>query len=355
MSENVATAGAPAGSVRIGDDGSVAAIVPAGRAMSWHLIDGNAANTSQVKERFWVTFQPGEIRTCANCHGINTSDQTGTVASPVGKPTNPPQALAALLQFWKTNHPPGFMQHAQPLATAPKSAGTATLLVTRTGGSTGPVTVNFTTVNGTALAGQDFTATSGTLTWADGDTAPKPVTIPLLNNPVIGASKTLSVTLSQPVNGSLGATTAATLTLTESPFAAWQFNRFGANANTPAIAGPTVDLDGDGRLNLLEFATNTDPLVREITPPESSLLEVDPNDGNTYLAFLYKRRLAASGITYHVETSTDFSIWKEGAPDVIELSHTPDAGGITETVKARAAAPVSAGGQRFIRLRVTQP
>jgi hypothetical protein len=355
MSENVATAGAPAGSVRIGDDGSVAAIVPAGRAMTWHLIDNNNANTSQVKERFWVTFQPGEVRTCANCHGINTSDQTGTVASPVGKPTNPPQALSALLQFWKTNHPPGVMQHAQPVVSAPKNAGTATLLVTRTGGSTGPVTVNFTTANGTAVAGVDFDAVNGTLTWVDGDTAAKPITVSLRNNPVIGASKTLSVTLSQPLNGSLGATSTASLTLTEPPFSAWQFARFGANANTPAIAGPAADGDGDGRQNLLEFATNTDPLVRENAPPESSFLEVDPNDGKTYLTFLYKRRIAPSGLTYHVETSTDFTLWKEGAPDVLELSHTPDAGGITETVKARAAAPVSADVQRYIRLRVTQP
>jgi hypothetical protein len=355
MSENVATAGAPAGSVRIGDDGSVAAIVPAGRAMTWHLIDNNGANTSQVKERFWVTFQPGEIRTCANCHGINTSDQTGTVANPVGKPTNPPQALAALLQFWKTNHPPGKMQHAQPLATARKDAGTATLLITRTAGSTGPVAVNFTTANGTALAGVDFTATSGTLTWADGDTAAKTVSIPLLNNPVIGASKTLSVTLSNPLNGTLGATTAASLTLTEAPFAAWQFSRFGVNANSPALAGPSADYDGDGRLNLMEFATNTDPLIRENAASESSFLEVDPNDGNTYLTFQYKRRLAASGLTYHVETSTDFANWSEGSPAILELSSTPDAGGITETVKARAAAPVSADIRRFIRLRVTQP
>jgi hypothetical protein len=273
----------------------------------------------------------------------------------VGKPTNPPQALAALLQYWKTNHPPGKMQHAQPLASAPKSAGTATLLVTRTNGNTGPVSVDFTTANGTALAGVDFTATSGTLTWTDGDTAAKTVTIPLLNNPGIGASKTLSVTLSNPLNGSLGATTAASLTLTESPFGAWQFSRFGASANTPALAGPGADNDGDGRLNLLEFATNTDPLVREIALSESSFLEVDPNDGYTYLTFQYKRRVTPSGITYHVETAIDLANWTEGSPAVVELFSTPDAGGLTETVKARAGAPVSADIRRFIRLRVTQP
>ena len=71
----------PSGSVRIGDDGSVAAIVPAAKALTWEMLANNAAKTSQVKERFWVTFQPGEVRTFANCHGIHTSDQAGSPAS----------------------------------------------------------------------------------------------------------------------------------------------------------------------------------------------------------------------------------------------------------------------------------
>ncbi|MEP6685961.1 MAG: hypothetical protein ABJB22_04220 [Verrucomicrobiota bacterium] len=107
ISENVPAPGAPPGSVRLGDDGSFAAILPAGKAMTWHLLDDDAVKTSQIKERFWVTFKKGEVRTCTNCHGINTSDQSGTVANPVPRPTNPPQALATLLQYWKQNHSPG--------------------------------------------------------------------------------------------------------------------------------------------------------------------------------------------------------------------------------------------------------
>jgi hypothetical protein len=215
--ENVQTPGAPPGALRLGDDGSFAAILPAGKAMSWHLQDNDTKKTSQVKERFWVTFQKGEVRTCASCHGINTSDQTGTATSPVGRPTNPPQALTTLLQFWKANHPSGSVQHTAASVSAPKNAGTAVLTVSRTGGSTGPVTVAFSTTDGTAHAGTDYAATSGTLSWADGDTASKAITIPLLNNPVIGAAKTLSVGLSNPQYGSLGTITTATLTVTEPP------------------------------------------------------------------------------------------------------------------------------------------
>src|SRR4051812_2042451 len=51
--ETVATPAAPPGSVRLGDDGFFAAIFPAEKAMTWHLLDNDANKTSQVKERFW--------------------------------------------------------------------------------------------------------------------------------------------------------------------------------------------------------------------------------------------------------------------------------------------------------------
>ncbi|MCB1052738.1 MAG: hypothetical protein KDC71_19205, partial [Acidobacteria bacterium] len=75
----------PEGSVTLGDDGSMAAFVPARRAMSWQLTEPDG--TPVVRERFWVNFQPGEVRVCASCHGINTSDQASQ--SP---PVNPPEA-----------------------------------------------------------------------------------------------------------------------------------------------------------------------------------------------------------------------------------------------------------------------
>ena len=98
LSENPPNPGGPAGSVHLGNDGSMAAIVPAKRALTWHLTD--PSDRSVVKERYWVTFQPGEIRTCTSCHGLNSTDQNGLAA-----PVNSPAALGALLDFWKTNHP----------------------------------------------------------------------------------------------------------------------------------------------------------------------------------------------------------------------------------------------------------
>jgi len=83
-------------SVKIGPDGSTAAIVPARRALSWQLTDTNSVGV--VRERYWLTFAAGEIRTCTSCHGVNTANQANA-----GAPTNTPLALINLLTYWKTN------------------------------------------------------------------------------------------------------------------------------------------------------------------------------------------------------------------------------------------------------------
>jgi hypothetical protein len=85
----------PQGSAVIAPDGSMAAFVPAQRALSWQLTDGNG--TGMVRERYWLTFQPGEVRVCTSCHGLSEYDQAGQSA-----PSNPPQALLDLLLYWQS-------------------------------------------------------------------------------------------------------------------------------------------------------------------------------------------------------------------------------------------------------------
>lgn len=93
---NPLPAGAAPGSITVAADGSMAAFVPARRAMTWALTDPKGIPV--VRERYWLTFQPGEVRVCASCHGLNTNDQAGHPA-----PINEPQALADLVTYWQQN------------------------------------------------------------------------------------------------------------------------------------------------------------------------------------------------------------------------------------------------------------
>jgi CSLREA domain-containing protein len=101
--------------------------------------------------------------------------------------------------------------------TVDEAAGTATIIVNRTGGSSGITTVDYTTSNGTAVAGvtEDYTTASGTLTFADGVTT-RTFTIPINNDALDETDETLNIAISNVTgSGVLGAPAAAVLTITD--------------------------------------------------------------------------------------------------------------------------------------------
>jgi hypothetical protein len=83
----------------------------------------------------------------------------------------------------------------------------ASINVTRTGGSEGTVRVSYTTEDGSAVAGSDYVATSGQLTFEDGETS-KTISVTITNDQIGEAADTFTVSLSDPTGGaSLGANT----------------------------------------------------------------------------------------------------------------------------------------------------
>lgn len=62
--------------------------------------------------------------------------------------------------------------------------------------TTSAVTVQYATADGTATAGSDYTASSGTVTWNAGDTSDKQITVPVIGDTVIESDETFFVNLS---------------------------------------------------------------------------------------------------------------------------------------------------------------
>lgn len=95
-----------------------------------------------------------------------------------------------------------------PLPTITIAAGTAlegrdatvAIPVTLSAASPQPVTVNYSTSDGTAQAGSDYQATSGSLTFAPGQTT-QTIALSILNDDLPEADETVILTLSNPSNG----------------------------------------------------------------------------------------------------------------------------------------------------------
>ncbi len=92
-----------------------------------------------------------------------------------------------------------------------QSAGSVTVTATRSG-SSGAASVSYVTSNGTATAGQNFTAQSGTLSWADGDATVKNIVL-RISSTTISSAVEFTVNLSSPQGATIGSPAAATVTI----------------------------------------------------------------------------------------------------------------------------------------------
>lgn len=94
-----------------------------------------------------------------------------------------------------------------------ESVANATVTVTRTGTGDAPVSVNYATSNGSATAGQDYTAVSGTLSWPAGDLSAKSFTIPITEDSLQENNETINVALSSPSGANIGTPGTSVLTI----------------------------------------------------------------------------------------------------------------------------------------------
>lgn len=116
----------------------------------------------------------------------------------------------------------GTLTFSATLFSTNEAAGAFTITVLRTNGSTGPISVNYATAPGNAVADVDYTSASGTLTFIEGQTSAV-ILVPIIDDSVVEGDETLSVAIFNPVGG---ATIAGVTNVT----AVIQDNEFGAGS-----------------------------------------------------------------------------------------------------------------------------
>ncbi len=80
----------------------------------------------------------------------------------------------------------------------PESSGSVTVYIDRRSSTTGAVSVDYSMVPLLATEGEDYESKSGTLTWADGESDPKPIVITLYDDALVETVEAFRVELSNP-------------------------------------------------------------------------------------------------------------------------------------------------------------
>jgi Calx-beta domain/Domain of unknown function (DUF4114) len=221
-------------------------------------------------------------------------------------------------------------------------ANSATFQVQLSGKSATPITVNYTTVNGTATSGSDFTTTSGQLTFLAGSNAAQTITVPITPDNTVEPDETFTLQLSNPVGASIGSP--ATVTILNDDILPVVTITAGTNAKEPSTNGTfilnrTGDLTTALTVNLgatsgtatsgLDFQSLATTAIFT-AGSNSATVEVKPIDDDLYEGTEKVGLSIATGSTYTIGSSSTAEISIEDNETLPILTITPSTQSVTE-------------------------
>jgi uncharacterized delta-60 repeat protein len=259
----------------------------------------------------------------------------------------------------------GSFQFSQPVYSVNENGGVVTITVTRGGGSQGTVTVNFATSDGTAKAGTDYTATTGTLSFAPGQVT-NTFTVPVTSDGVYQpTNKTFNLTLSNPTGGAfIGFQKTATVTIVETDqpgTLAFSAASYSVAQNGGSITITVTRANGSAGPVGINYATSNGTAVAgtDYTATSGTLNFAAGETSKTFsVPILNSGVFSATPLSFNVSLSTPtggstlgtpstavVNIGQTNAPGAISFSAATysvaeNAGGVTVTVNLAAVAGV---------------
>ena len=228
-----------------------------------------------------VSGKGTEFPTAANAFLRDPSSIGGTTITTTGltpintplplvDPVEVPVAPAACVPGPGPDPAAGVLQFSAASYTLGESSSTPTITVTRTGGSSGAVTATFTTSNGSAVAGADYTPVNATVFFADGDAVSRVVGVPIIQDLINESDKTVNLRLSQPGGcAALGAQVTAVLTIRDDdslpPAPSGLDTGFGIGGKVTTLFGgndTAMALQRDGKIVMVGGSTTHFVLAR---------------------------------------------------------------------------------------------
>ena len=261
------------------------------------------ANKDYLSVNNVITFAPGEISKTITVPvlGDTLVESNETFRASLSSPTNASLSTTASTLVTITDDDvivlPTLSIVGATIEEGNAGSTQATLTVSLSSAASKVVSVNYSTKNGTAISGSDYTASSGTLSFAVGETS-KTFTIPVIGDTTLEANESFTVSLSSPSNATLGTATDAQVML--------------SNDDVPSIALANVSVaEGDtgsnnkANLTVTLSAASTQDISVSYTTADGTA-----NNGSDYSATVGSMVFAAG------ETSKTLSIPVLGDADV---------------------------------------
>jgi len=218
-----------------------------------------------------------------------------------------------------------------------EAAGLVTYTVTLSGASGSSVTVAYKTQDGTALAGDDFSTSAGTLTFAPGETT-KTITVAITEDRVYEGAQDYSVKLSDPVGATITTPLASTIIHDDGSGVVPPVD---STPHVSAVSSPTTT-EGDAlvfKVDLSNPSASEQPLKLQLSDGTAKLgedtgtpVQVSFDGGQTYQTITVKPDGSADVTVPAGATSVLVKV-----PTVDDTSHEP-----TETLKLSASLPGTA-------------
>jgi Calx-beta domain len=187
---------------------------------NWQTGTGQDANSIAVDPLYVTVPAPADLHLQAASTLVNAGTTVAGVTTDIDGQTR--DAMPDIGADELIANTPGVLQFSAPTYSVAENVagGLATITVTRTGGTLGAASIQYSTADGTAHgaaacgANVDFVTTSGTLNWADSDAAPKTFNITICNETAFENDETVNLALTNVTGATAGAPVNAVLTIT---------------------------------------------------------------------------------------------------------------------------------------------
>jgi len=144
--------------------------------------------------------------------GLSTPSPTPTpTPTPTATPTPSPTATPTPTPTPTQN---ALVQFSSPSYSVNEDSGVVTITIVRTLNTSGSAIVTYSTANVSASSGSDYSAVSGSVSFAAGESS-KSFTVPIINDTVPEGNETFNVILNGAANANFGTPSVATVTIVD--------------------------------------------------------------------------------------------------------------------------------------------